>query len=472
MAVETTEIIINSKRERKPNVGDKTMTRRHLGKLFARLVGGGVGLAIGTKLGLDLSRSPSKPERSPSPTFNVETYDFPLDYKHDLMLPPTPKVAATDNGVSKEISPGVCLVMLSDTLQGQLTGPQDKQNITPGSEHWVNNIALLFDENTQEVTFITGPNDKNNKETSWIVPPFDGEENRINRLDGVSTYYWPQDTVVENDDLFVTLVRNKPHVKDMWWDLVGTDIAIFKNSKLNTEPEIIKLPRNDSQTHVTSWGTAILQDGKKEWTYIAGSTEPLQNNPWHTKELRMARVPYGQMDQLQRWQFWNGKEWTSVDPQATTDEQIQQGWKDAEKEATTIIDNTQGLSQGYSMHNIDGQVVLTTKNTDFLGETIDVFLGDSPVGPYKKHTIIDKEELQKLIPESYRPDNNKSWTYLALLHPEVKDPENADRMLVTFCISPDVDKPGEAMNANVNTYRRIPVWIDKNKILNKDTAKV
>jgi hypothetical protein len=421
--------------------------------------------------GYDWLTSRPTPEQRPAQDYNIEIFDFPLGYKHDFMLPPHPRLAATDAGGSVEVSPGVYLVTLSDTMQGLLKGPEGRQSLVIPSENWINNMAVLFDENKQKVTFITGPNNEKNRDTSWIKPPPDNEERMINVKDEVSTYYWSQTPVVENGTVVLTLARNKPHKNDMWWDPIGTDIAFFRDG-IDQPPEIIKLPRTDYKTapYFTSWGAAVMQDGKQEWTYIAGSTEPRDNNPYNTKELRMARAPYGQMDNLQKWQFWNGKDWVGVDPSESYEE-FEQSWKKAEQEAGTVIDYAQGLSQGYTMNLIDGKVVITTKNTDFLGETVDVFTGDSPTGPFKKHTLIDKEELQKLVPASHRPANGKSWTYLAYLHPEVPDPEKKNRMLLTFCISPDVERPIDSMRDNVNTYSRLPVWVDRNKILSSDAAK-
>ena len=464
--------IIPSKKAVPPASGTENQQQGLSRRTFltaAGVVGGAVvvgGGAIGLRR--PFSSPASAEQRSPS-LFSVETFPLPDGYKHDLIFPPNEIIAAADGGTSIALAPGKYLVLFGDTFGGELSF--DKKRIE-SDLFPLANTAVIIDEHTQTMRVLTGQPDAEGHPTSWISP----KEN-----DG--TFYWPQCPTMVNGDLIVPLMRTLRQPNG--WKYAATDIKIFRDGNVDAEPEIISLPRpRPDEDFPTIWGTSIVSnvpdaDGTK-WTYIAGSTQLDPNTQpkgeFYGKEMRMARVRSGNLNQLDQWEFWNGAEWIQVKQtdDSRSHKALETAWKTAEEYAAPVIGKDKLLSNNYTLHHIDGKFVITSKEWDNLGNKINFFVADSLTGPF--HLTSTIENLQQYIPDAYKPkeilpdkDGEKSVsnvTYAAYLHPEVPDPENRNRMLVTFSISPNSPNFVDEVKDNVDTYRRIAVWVDKEAILN------
>jgi hypothetical protein len=403
------------------------------------------------------------------PNPNVEINALPVQYDYDLRVPLTEAFTGADGGFSTTLPDRRTLVVYSDTVKGGVQAPDARGRLPRRPNPYiVNNTAIIVDTEKGTYSVLSGPKDEKDHDTSWIVPPQGEEEEAIKGTYGAGSYYWTQTPIVDGGKLYVPVSREvKPVGKTMLIAGVniGIDIARFDLSgEYPVLEEITTLPRheNPEQTGGIAWGAGIVKDPKEPFTYVYGS----KRQPDETKELYVARVPEGALDDLSKWQFWQKNSWTSVEQ----GQPVSSAFQKAESQATTILGSDQGLSAGFSVDVVDNKVVLVTKELEFLTDQIVAFTADTFTGPWNKRSIYTVPD-HNTGPHAPDPNTGQIITYLASLHPEATNPHYADQMLLTYCknvIPPPENPTANTLIAHMNDAelsRTESVWIAKEKIL-------
>lgn len=471
--------------------GRAPLSRREMLKLgLAGSIGVGLGMAGFPKVRTYMETQPTTQEigqRNAHPY--VEVNNLPLNYKEDLRFPFTESFSGGDGCYSLKLPTGETVVFFSDSFIGGATkDPTTGKFARP--DDWmpgdmIHNLAIVLGEHTYSV--VTGPKDGfYHKNTTWIKTK-EAEENAKSLEQKPSPYYWVQQPIFDKTTnriqmLLIKSVNLPGRDNTITGSLIGMDIASIDTSSPSPQDWIIDispLPRSDNKERETLWGAALVnvKDKKTDqtYTYIYGSSKPLKDNQFHAKELLVARVPEGQLNDPSQWQFLkkNGdkKTWVSVEKEAITRFGVDKAFEIAETQATAVIDIAQGLSAGISAHVIDGRVVIVSKEADFLGERIFSFTGD-PDGPFTRHELITVPDYNN---GSDKLEHAERVNYGALLHPDIVDPTQPDHMLVTLSLNLLPKEPGENVfrehKENAELYQPVAFWIPKNRILGIDSQK-
>jgi hypothetical protein len=193
-----------------------------------------------------------------------------------------------------------------------------------------------------------------------------------------STWYWPENGLVEHDSLYIFLSKFKTAPGPAGFNFVsdGNDIACFTYPGLKLS-RILTLPFY--QLNGVYYGDKLLEDST--YTYIYGRKAEGGISYPH-----IARAKHGEL--TGRWEFWDGWSWL------------------INLSTSRKINNFQ-VSEQYSVSKHDGKYILLTQDIWFSTD-IWTFTSTSPTGPWKNKTKI--YSTPKLAASSF--------TYNAWLHPE------------------------------------------------------
>ncbi len=214
-----------------------------------------------------------------------------------------------------------------------------------------------------------------------------------------SSWYWPQEGVVEGDRLQVFLqkfVRTGPDPWDFEWR--GTDIATLSLPNLTLE----------ALTHasgtVVAYGVAVVERGT--YTYVYGvEDEPFVNY------LHLARAPRGNL--LGPWEFRTPSGWSA--------------------EPTDSVRLLEDVGNGLSVTPVgDRLILITMADSDFFGNEIILRVACRPWGPWGPETHV------------YTTPENQGglFSYNAHAHEQFTE---GDRLLVSY---------------DVNTFEAEDLWND------------
>ena len=244
---------------------------------------------------------------------------------------------------------------------------------------FVNNTFVI--QNGSEMTTLFGGTPEN--PTAYVVP------------DNPNHFYWTADGTVIGDKLYMFMVRLKLNGQGgpFGFTTLGSDLAVFGLPDLN----LIGIRPFQRSANILA-GVSIFEADDYIYIYAV-------KDAGLAKDCLAARVPVGD---FQNMEFFDGTGFSSgsSDFQAMT------------------LENGKNVkvSTMFSIFEYGGKYrLLTQKN--FFGADIDIYTGDTPVGPWRNQkTVYTTPEKQGDI-----------WTYNAFAHPHITDPQKG--MLITYSVN-------------------------------------
>lgn len=281
--------------------------------------------------------------------------------------PGLPSLRGADVGVDTLLPDGRRVWFFADTLQS--LGHQARV---------VRNSALLISAECARV--LTGP------DRGAPIP---------DRPDGVG--YWPRSVVTASRPAGVTLRvfadRVRPDPDDpLGFQTLGPAVAVFRVAHGRTPRfrRVVDLGPDRPGSDVPDWGAAAARAGG--WVYVYGtSTRPIPGV--HGFALRVARSRVADVEDPERWAYWDGAAW-SADP----------------GRAVALIDEVGGVSHSLSVFEKGGVWWALSKQDEFLGTDLAVWPAPHPWGPFGAAT--------PLVSIPCDPATGR-LRYLALAHPEL-----------------------------------------------------
>jgi hypothetical protein len=272
----------------------------------------------------------------------------------------------------------------------------------PGSA-LLNNIFVIQEGNA--LTTLAGGTTGQPK--AYVRPP---EQN--------GDFYWPGDGTVIGDKIYMFMLRIRLTGEGgpFGFEHVGTDVAIFSLPDI----QLIRIEPLISTTQILA-GVSIYEEDGYIYCYSTKST--------FGKNALVARV---HVDSLRDIEFWDGQGWGS--------EFVGSAFMLKEDGSPLLVSNM------FSVFKTGDTYRLLTQQ-DFLGNKIELYTGDSPLGPWRYRQIIYE------TPES----GNGLWTYNASVHPHIQHPEKG--MLMTYSVNSS--NFGDLFS-DVRNYRPRFIWVREN----------
>lgn len=244
---------------------------------------------------------------------------------------------------------------------------------------FVNNTFVVQDGN--EMTTLYGGTEEN--PTAYVMP------------DDPDHFYWTADGTVIGNKLYMFMIRLELNGQGgpFGFTTLGSDLAVFDLPDL----QLLNIRPVHRSTKILS-GVSIYED--EDYIYIYAVKDA-----GLAKDALAARIPMGD---FQTTEYFDGTGFGSnpADFQAMT---LQNG-------------DPVPVSTMFSVFEYGGKYRLLTQR-NFFGTQIEVYTGDTPVGPWRnRQTIYSTPETQGDI-----------WTYNAFAHPHITDPEKG--MLITYSVN-------------------------------------
>jgi hypothetical protein len=219
-------------------------------------------------------------------------------------------------------------------------------------------------------------------------------------------YYWPTDGLIDGGFLrvFATRVTRVDPVERVGlaprFENRGVALVNFTfdargypiyASKLN-------ITRADEGSGI-QWGTAAVNDDG--WVYVYGQRK--RPDEWiFGRDVYVAQVPAGALDDRADWRFWTGSEWAADQSRAAPIERAESG----------------RFASNFSVDNVDGTWIAVSKHSDIVGDRIIEMRSSSAIGPFVTTSTIPA------------PSSAQTWTYQAKGHAEL--PLANGKTLVTW----------------------------------------
>ncbi|YAL84355.1 DUF4185 domain-containing protein [Dermacoccaceae bacterium W4C1] len=293
-----------------------------------------------------------------------------------------PQWLAADAGISAPLSDGRVVWLFGDTLRPAGESP----NI------WANSVAI-------------------SSGTCFSQMLVKGDEPAIS-LGRFDRACWPSAMitvpVTGGDRLMITCSRIKRERGGLLsFEYLGASLATYFIPKGGTpRPEsFVRLTPESRDQQQINWGAALLagEDGR---LYIYGSRQP---DPEHgAKAVYLARTDLDRPTDFTTWQYWNGSGWSTGKPEA----------------AQEVLPASVGVSQAFTVHRYRGQYMLVSKKGGEAGRDIGLWMGPSPVGPWR---------LVSTKPYTY-DDGSGYVTYQPVAHPELTT--GKDTVIVSLSRNP------------------------------------
>ena len=295
-----------------------------------------------------------------------------------------------DGAYSAVLGPDRVLWLFGDTILGAV-----KEGRRPGAAMVNNTIGIQAGRGAASpIRFVVGK-------------PVDGKPTAFFTPAEGHGWFWPQAAVRVGDRLFVFLARvdktAKPGV--FGFQHVGQWLAVIANP--DDDPEKWRVKQHQvpfaafGAERSRSWGSAVLAEG--EHLYVYGYDEP--GKGIGTRQLTMARVPAGKVEDFQAWRFRTAG-----------------GWSDRPADAAPLA---AGLATEFSVSRVPrgkGYVAVYTENG--LADRILGRFADAPDGPWSAPVLLYR------CPEMAR--DKGVFSYAAKAHPWAI---NGDELLVSYCVN-------------------------------------
>jgi hypothetical protein len=204
-------------------------------------------------------------------------------------------------------------------------------------------------------------------------------------------WYWPQDAVVQGDQLVVfasRVRRTGPGSSD--FTSTGVDAAVFSlPSGLPVFERMAETPSSHTPESGDQYGRAFVRDGA--WLLVYSSRKVVGELG---KSVGVARVKPAEMLDPSAWQYWTGSAW-SPRPAAAR---------------STVTSSRDGWSTSFSVFRTrSGALRMLAKEDDVFGHDLVTGTASSPTAPFTR-TVLGQ------APSGQQPGE---LFYTALAHPQL-----------------------------------------------------
>lgn len=291
------------------------------------------------------------------------------DVNRIARLPGTGEFAGADVGVDAGLQDGRRVWLFADTLREQAG--------------MVRNSMLVSDERCLRA----------------VVPDQGGAviPNRPHSAVG----YWPMSVVsisMPGYDLVPVWAqrvrRSGSGVFD--FETLGSSVALFV-VRPGAAPQLVAvkdLVPDLADLSRPMWGAAAVADG--DWIYVYGTANRGDTLGF---SVSVARVRADRLLDPEAMQFWDGYDWNS-----------------AAGSAAEVIPGAGGTSQTFSVVHRGGMWYAVSKQDEFLGSYVRVWISSAPTGPFYEGPVL------AVLPSELEAGH---LVYMVLAHPEVLPEENS-----------------------------------------------
>lgn len=315
-------------------------------------------------------------EATPPPSSTVPTCAVPAPRDARGMnalftgLDGQPTLLGADHGGSVALADGRRIFTFGDTIR-------DPHVVRPTM---VRNSLLIADGSCLHA--VTGPDD-------GAVIPDDG-----------AVGSWPMSLRAIPDDegstvqIMASRVRGTGGDELEDFETLGSELVTFEVPAGGT-PELVSrtpLGPRTSDPSVPTWGAAMWDDG--DWVHVFGTASNASKTT-HGWSLHVARARPADLGRPSAWQYWDGADWITGDPQA------------ARTPTAQLIGPDHGVSHALSVFERDGTWYAVSKEGDYHGNWLTVWTSPAVTGPWVPHRV---RELA---------NDEDTLRYAALAHPDV-----------------------------------------------------
>lgn len=254
-----------------------------------------------------------------------------------------PAFAGGDVGASATLQDGRALFVFGDTLR----------DASFDGQRFVRNSMLVA-----------------SRRCASVVLPADNGAIIPDRADGVG--YWPMSVArIERpgyDLVGVAAQRVRDNDDEsagvFAFDILGPAIAVYVVPAGGVPQLIAQQDIGPDRDDVSApmWGAASAVD--EGWLYLYGTARPAET-AYGGFSLRVARVRPDQMQQADRWEYWDGA-----------------GWQRDPDEAATLIGAEGGVSETLTVFEQRGRWYAVSKQDEVLGRDLAIWTAPAPTGPF------------------------------------------------------------------------------------------
>ena len=355
--------------------GHASVQRRRIGAVvvgFTALLLSAVALAPGSVVAGSIS-TPLAPDRL-SPCVRIPEVDSIADLNRIARMPPNAYFAGADVGADVGLADGRRLWLFGDTLRE--------------NAGLVRNSMLVADDRCLHAVV---PEDG-----GAVIP--DRPQSQVG--------YWPMSAVAISlpgyDLVPVWTERVRQQGSGVFgFETLGPSVAVFV-VRPGEVPQLVAmkdLTADTTDLQQPAWGAASAIDG--EWVYLYGTANA--GGTWGFS-VQVARLHVDDLLDPTRLQYWDGFDWNYS---AGT--------------AAEVIPAAGGTSQIFSAFHKGDTWYAVSKQDEFLGSYLRVWIAAAPTGPFYAGPVL------AILPSDLEAGH---FTYMALAHPEVL-PED-DSMVVSY----------------------------------------
>jgi hypothetical protein len=283
------------------------------------------------------------------------------------------------------------LFLFSDTMVGEIEGNKLKPGLT-----LVNNSVALLNGKTPDSTKIDFKIAGEKDAYRAIFAPKSGRPNK-------NTYFWLGDGFVNPDtamDLFIFAYRITNTHDNSAFPFKETGNVLIRIPTGNRFPyadyQQLELPFNQYETgeETISFGAAVFNNSE-----AAGETKPdgflyVYGTKGVTKKLVLARVKPSQITSFEKWEFWDGNDWSG--------------------DVKSVVALSDSVSNEMSVSLLSpGKYALVYQLGSIFPE-ICMQVGPTPVGPFGPRIVLYKTSADIQDPDLF--------TYNAKAHPALSEP--------------------------------------------------
>ncbi len=352
-----------------------SVQRRRIGAIVVGFTGvllGAVALAPGSVVA-DSASPPLAPDRL-SPCVRIPEVDSVADLNRIARMPGDAYFAGADVGADVGLADGRRLWLFGDTLRE--------------NAGLVRNSMLLADDQCLRAVVP--------EEGGAVIP------NRPHSQVG----YWPMSAVAVNlpgyDLVPVWTERVRQHGSGVFgFETIGPSVAVFV-VRTGEVPQLVAvrdLTGDTTDLQQPVWGAASAIDG--EWVYLYGTANA--GDTWGFS-VQVARLHVDDLLDPTKLQYWDGFDWSN-----------------SAGSAAEVIPAAGGTSQIFSVFQQDDTWYAVSKQDEFLGSYLRVWIAAAPTGPFYAGPVL------AILPSDLEAGH---FTYMALAHPEVLPEDHS--MVVSY----------------------------------------
>ncbi|MCU0278577.1 MAG: hypothetical protein MUE31_06770 [Candidatus Nanopelagicales bacterium] len=355
--------------------GQASVGRGRIGAIvagFTVLLLGAVALAPGSVVA-DSSSAPLAPNRL-SPCTRTPEVDSVADLNRIASMPGNAYFAGADVGTDVTLSDGRRLWLFGDTLRE--------------NAGLVRNSMLVADDRCL-----------------YAVVPADGGAVIPDRPQS-QVGYWPMSVAAISRPGYDLVPVWAERVRQLGsgvfdFETLGPSVALFV-VRPGDVPQLVAmkdLTPDTADVQQPVWGAASAVDG--DWVYLYGTANA--GDTWGFS-VQVARLHVDDLLEPTHMQYWDGFDWS-----------------ESAGSAAQVIPAAGGTSQIFSVFQQDETWYAVSKQDEFLGSYLRVWIATAPTGPFYAGPVL------AILPSDLAAGH---FTYMALAHPEVLPEDNS--MVVSY----------------------------------------